>query len=312
MRAMSLPMYQHPSLTLLVGANPAFLARLQSELGDTVTSEALADPRSARAWLQENELATSCEPLLSHHAGIDQLFSVALDLGRIIRRAFQPQRFMLPSVLVVDYWVGAINGIEWCAALAGLPCKKILLCGAGDGAAALAAFNGGLIDRAIRKSDSDALDQLAQAIAMLQQQYFADLSATLGAALAAAVHGFGFLADQAVASLVRELSGAHGFVEHYLYPQPGGLLLFDAAGRATLMVIETDQGMDAHHEVARDSGAPPSLLDAIDARCVVPWFRNGDGMYDATVGERWYRFCEPARVCAGAQLYYWALFDASA
>ncbi|MDL2354781.1 MAG: hypothetical protein QFF03_05955 [Pseudomonadota bacterium] len=312
MRALSLPIFQHPSLTVLVGADPAFLALLQSTLGDSVTSEALADPHSARAWLQQHVAATTEAPLLAPHACIDQLFSVALDLGRIVRRAFEPQRFMLPSVLVVDYWAGAIDGIDWCASLAGLPCKKILLCGAGDGATALDAFNRGLIDRAIRKSDSDALDQLGQAIAALQQQYFADLSASFGA-MAAALHGFGFLADPAVAGLVRELSRTHGFVEHYLYPQPGGLLLFDAVGRATLMVIETDQGMDAHHEVARDSGAPAALLEAIAARCIVPFFRRGDRMYDAaTVGERWYRDCAPAQLCVGAQTYFWALFDLGA
>jgi CheY-like chemotaxis protein len=313
LRALSLPLYQHPSLTVLVGASEASLARLQCELGDTVNSKALTDPHTALAWLQANDAATRPEPLVSAGACVQQLFSVALDLGQIFRLAFQPGRFMLPSVLVVDCCIGAMNGIDLCARLAALPCKKILLCGAGDGGAALDAFNRGLIDRAIRKSDNDALDQLARAIASLQQQYFADLSTALGAALAVTLHGLSFLADQAIARLVRELSLARGFVEHYLYPQPGGLLLFDAAGRATLMVIETEQGMDTHHEVARDSGAPPSLLEAIEARCVVPFFRHGDGMYDAgTVGERWYRDCAPAQVCEGEQRYFWALFDIEA
>ncbi|MDB5917653.1 MAG: hypothetical protein JWR40_1887 [Massilia sp.] len=312
-RAMPLPLYQHPSLAVLVGASEAFLARLQCELGDTATSKALTDPHSALTWMQANDAATRPEPMVSAGACVDQLFSVALDIGRIFRLAFQPGRFMLASVLVVEFWTGATNGIDLCAKLSGLPCKKILLCGAGDDGAALDAFNRGLIDRTIRKSDSDALDQLAQAIATLQQQYFADLSAALGAALAVTAHGLSFLADQAVAGLVRELSLARGFVEHYVYPQPGGLLLFDAAGRATLMVIETNQGMDTHHEVARDSGAPPSFLKAIEARCVVPFFRHGDGMYDAgTVGERWYRDCAPAQVCKGEQDYFWALFEINA
>ena len=75
------------------------------------------------------------------------------------------------------------------------------------------------------------------------------------------------------------------------------------------MVIETDASMDSHYEVARDNGAPRSLLPAIDARCIIPFFRDGDGMYAGSVGERWYRFCAPAQVCRGAQPYFWALFD---
>jgi CheY-like chemotaxis protein len=236
--------------------------------------------------------------------------SVTLDVERIVRIGFRPQRFMRPSVLVVDCRMAAMSGVEFCQALADLPCKKILLAAPGDERAALDAFNRGLIDRVIRKGDDDALNQLSGAIAALQQRYFAELSNALRALLI--LDGFSFIGDPAVAKLVRQVSREHGIVEHYLYPQPGGLLLFDAAGRATLMVIETADGMNAHHEVARDSGAPRSLLEAIEARCIIPFFRNGDGMYADSVGERWYRYCAPAQVCNGAQPYYWALFDLGA
>jgi CheY-like chemotaxis protein len=236
--------------------------------------------------------------------------SVTLDVDRIFRIGFRPQRFMLPSVLVVDYRMAKMNGVEFCAALADLPCKKILLVDAGDEIAVLDAFNRGLIDRAVRKGTDDMLGRLTEAIATLQQQYFAELSEALRALLV--LHSFSFLGDPAIASLVRDVSREHGIVEHYLYPQPSGLLLFDAAGRARLMAIETAYGMDVHHEVARDNGAPRALLEAIDARCIIPFFRDGDGMYAETVGERWYRYCAPAQVCNGAQPYYWALFDLGA
>jgi CheY-like chemotaxis protein len=311
---MRLPIYQHPSLTVLVDDSEAFLARLQFELGAGVTSKAFSDPRRALDWLRGQHAAGQREQLLSasvcDSACMHQHCSVTLDVDRIFRIGFRPQRFMLPSVLVVDYRMAKMNGIAFCEALAELPCKKILLADAADERAALDAFNRGLIDRAIRKSDDDALDQLTCAIAALQQQYFAELSDTLRALLM--LHSFSFIGDPAVARLVRELSLAYGIVEHYLYPHPTGLLLCDAAGRARLMVIETGHGMDAHHEVARDSGAPSSLLEAIDARCIIPFFRNGDGMYAETVGERWYRYCAPAQVCLGSQPYFWALFDLGA
>ena len=311
---MPLPIYQHPSLTVLVDDSAAFLARLQCELGEACTSKAFTNPHQALVWLRARHAAAPREQLLSASACggacAHQHCSVTIDVGRIFRIGFRPERFMLSSVLVVDYRMPAMNGIEFCAALADLPCKKILLIGAGDELAALDAFNRGLIDRAIRKNTGDAPGQLARAIASLQQQYFAELSNALRAPLA--LHSFGFIGDPAVARLVRAISAEHAIVEHYLYAQPSGLLLYDAAGRARLMVIETDAGMDAHHEVARDSGAPPSLLEAIDARCIIPFFRHGDGMYADTVGERWYRYCEPAQVCNGEQPYYWAMFDLGA
>jgi CheY-like chemotaxis protein len=311
---MRLPIYQHPSLTVLVDDSEAFLARLQFGLGAAVTTKAFSDPREALAWLRRQHAAAPREQLLSASvcdaACMHQHCSVTLDVDRIFRIGFRPQRFMLPSVLVVDYRMAKMDGVQFCESLADLPCKKILLSDAGDERAALDAFNRGLIDRMIRKRDPDALDQLTGAIAALQQRYFAAQSEALRVLLV--LHNFSFLGDPAIANLVRQVSVEHGIVEHYLYPQPSGLLLFDAAGRARLMVIETAHGMDVHHEVARDSGAPRSLLEAIDARCIIPFFRNGDGMYADTVGERWYRYCAPAQVCNGAQPYYWALFDLGA
>lgn len=215
-------------------------------------------------------------------------------------------RDLAPAVVVVEQGLAGMTGVDFCAALDGQPCKKILLTGAGGERAAIDAFNRGLIDRAIRRDDDDGL---ARAIAALRLEYFLEVSDTIIAP--AALGEYSFLADAAVARLVREVSAQHGIVEHYLHAAPAGLMLIDAAGAARLMVIESADSMQAHHEVARDSGAPQSLLDALDARCIVPWFRNGDGMYDESVGERWYRCCEPARMCPGAQPYYWALFEAA-
>jgi CheY-like chemotaxis protein len=311
---MQLPIYQHPSLTVLIVESAALLFRLQCELGAAVTSKAFIDPLGALSWLQGQYAAAPHEPLMAASvcgdAGMHQRCSVTLDVERIFRIGFQPQRFMRPSVLVVDSGMENMNGVEFCAALADLPCKKILLTGDSDERTTLDAFNRGLIDCAIRKSDADAFDQLARAIAALQKQYFTELSENFRALLA--LHSFSFVCDPAVARLVGEVSAKYGIVEHYLYPQPNGLLLYDAAGRARLMVIETSHGMDTHHEVARDSGAPPALLKAIEERCVIPFFRNGDGMYSDAVGEHWYRYCEPARTCIGDQNYFWAVFDLDA
>jgi CheY-like chemotaxis protein len=310
---MRLPIYQHPSLTVLVDDSAAYLARLQFELGPTITSQPFDDARKAIAWLRRQHAATPHQQVIAASAcgaACTHQHCVAFNVGSIFRIGFRPERFMLPSVLVVDQRMAAMSGVAFCATLAGLPCKKILLIHAGDEGAALDAFNHGLIDRAIPKDGAHAAGQLARAIIALQEQYFSELSEPLRAPLA--LHGFGFLGDPAVARLVSSVIREHGVVEHYLYPQPPGLLLIDAEGRARLMVIETAAGMDAHHEVARDSGAPPSLLDAMEARCIVPFFRGGDGMYDQSVGAHWYRSCEPARICSGAQQYYWALFDMNA
>ena len=181
--------------------------------------------------------------------------------------------------------------------------------GAADEKIAVSAFNRGLIDRYIKKSDDHALDILELEIAALQRDYFDTQSETLRELVL--LHNYHFLGDPALARLVRELSARMGFVEHYIFPNPTGILFLDKHGKASLMMIETEQGMYAQYEIARDSDAPPSLMDALLERRVLPFFSDpdGDGMYSRRVGESWHRYCAAPQICQGRETYYWALFD---
>jgi hypothetical protein len=122
-------------------------------------------------------------------------------------------------------------------------------------------------------------------------------------------HSYSFLNDSAIEALVKELSSRYQFVEYYLFPNPTGLLFFDIHGKATLLVLETKTGLQAHLEVAQDYGAPPELLAALKELKLVAFFSDTGGMYTDAVGEDWLAYCLPAQVCRGRVNYYWALFD---
>ncbi|MES3024148.1 MAG: response regulator [Pseudomonadota bacterium] len=309
---MPLPIYHHPSLTVLIDDSDSFLRSVSFQLDPALASKCFHDTRAALEWLCRNsQTAPRQEPALSasfdaYPLSLPQC-SVAFDLEQIHRISYERARFMTPSVLVVDYSMPQMNGVQLCEALAHLPCKKILFTGAADEKVAVDAFNRGLIDRYIKKSDDDALERLEAEIVALQKQYFAEQSDTLRDLLA--LHDYNFVSDPAIVALAAQLGERFGIVEHYLYPNPGGLLMYDADGRARLLVLETDDGMHSHLEMARDNDAPPSLLAALEERCIIPWFREGDGMYSNDFGGAWHKFCEPAQVCHGRQVYYWAVFE---
>ena len=250
---MQLPVYYHPTLTVLVDDSESFLKSLSFQLDPMLASKTFHDTSVALQWLKQ-----STQPgQLPLHANFDTVNqqadqrNVALDLDRIHRISRQRQRFAVPAVVVVDYSMPQMNGLEFCQQLSRLPCKKILFTGAADEKIAVTAFNRGLIDRYIKKSDPNALDTLELEITALRQAYFADHSETLCQLLT--LHDYRFLDDAALAALVQRLYRQHGFVEHYLYPNPNGILFFDKRGRAYLMMIETESGMGAQYEIARDS-----------------------------------------------------------
>ncbi|MCE3603736.1 response regulator [Massilia sp. P8910] len=306
---MPLPIYSHPSLTVLIDDSDSFLKSVAFQLDPALASKCFADTSSALAWIgahgerQPGRLAASYDT----YPGSKEHCNVAFDIDQIHRISFEPQRFMTPSVVVVDYSMPQMDGLELCEALRHLPCKKILFTGVADEKVAVDAFNRGLIDRYIKKSDDDALDKLEAEIVSLQQAYFAARSDPLRDLLE--LHNHSFLSDPAFSAVVRMVAEQHGIVEHYLYPNPAGILLYDARGGAQLMVVETEAGMNAHYEVGCDNDAPPSFLQAVRERCIVPYFREGDGMYARDFARNWHRWTAPAQRCRGSQTnYYWALF----
>jgi CheY-like chemotaxis protein len=304
---MHLPVYTHPTLTVLVDDSDSFLRSLSFQLAPIHASKTFYDTVSALEWLKQSSPQHHM-PLHMNFDTQDQ-FSVALDLERIYRIAGNVQRFATPSVLVIDYSMPQMNGLEFCEQVHDLPCKKILFTGAADEKVAVTAFNRGLIDRYIQKSDGQALDTLELEITALQRRYFEERSETLRELVM--LHNYHFLSDPILAALVQRLKDEMGFIEHYIFPDPAGILFLDKFGRTRLMLIETGQGMAAQYEMARDSDAPQSLLDALLARRVLPFFSDagGDGMYASSIGDNWHRYCAAPQLCQGRELYYWALFD---
>lgn len=308
---MHLPVYTHPTLTVLVDDSATFLRSLSFQLDPILPTLAFHDVQAAQRWLGR-EREPQRVPLQVNfdmqNLPADQC-NVAIDLERIYRICEQRQRFATPSVVVVDYSMPQMNGLEFCAAIGHLPCKKILFTGAADEKIAVQAFNRGLIDRYIQKSDPHAPEQLEQQIRQLQNAYFDDREETLRDLVL--LHHYHFLADAAAVSLIAGLRTRLGIVEHYVFPNPSGILLLDQRGKASLLMIETAEGMFAQFEMARDSDAPPALLEALLAKRVLPFFHDphGDGMYRPDIGDQWHRYCAAAQVCQGRQTYYWALFD---
>ncbi|GAB2860419.1 response regulator [Pseudoduganella ginsengisoli] len=306
---LTLPIYQHPTLVTLIDDSQTFLESLSFQLPHQLARRAFHDAEAALAWVRDAHRTSSPfnitvgydEEVLSFERRV-----VAFNVDQIYRMVMNRHRFQLPAVLVVDYGMPQMNGVAFCESVNALPCKKILFTGEADERVAIDAFNSGLIDRFIKKSDHGALDRLEYEVRTLEHAYFCAQSHTMRDLLAR--HSFTFLSDPAMATLVDQLRRQYGFVEYYLFPNPSGILFFDINGKPTLMVVETEAGMLAQMEVAQDNGAPRELVEGLQDMRLLPFFSD-TGMYTDAIEQDWLSYCLPARHCAGKQDYYWALFD---
>ena len=307
----SLPVYQHPTSIVLVDDSASFIASVEYQVSPNLAIKSFLDPHEALGWL--GGLYHSDDgKLLPIRIGYDeQTFSferrtIALDVDQIYRIVHDAKRFQTAAVVVVDYAMAALNGLDFCRALRGLPCKKILFTGEANEMIAVEAFNQGLIDRYLKKSDPTSMDRLEYEIAALQRDYFIEKSGTLKDLLVQ--HTYSFVSDEAIVKLADALIARHGFVEYFLFPDPAGILFFDADGKATLMVVETRAGLISHLETAQDYDAPIALRTALRDAQVVPFFWKSGGMYTEKSID-WQQYCLPAQVCTGRENYYYALFD---
>jgi CheY-like chemotaxis protein len=303
--------FYFPTTAILVDDSAAFLANLSLQLDDALAYKLFDSPLDALVHLN----AVNRRPSLTHtyfskFQDTEELsltrHVIDLDLDKIHREVYQEQRFEEISVAVVDYAMPEMDGLEFCRNIKHPAIKKILLTGRADEKLAVRAFNEGLIDRFIMKGDSVALTRLNRDISELQQDYFHQVEQVIADALTVGTHSF--LHDRLFAKMFRSICRERKVVEFYLCTNPEGMLLLDANGVGTLLLIYTEKELHAQYEIAFDQAAPQALLDQLKSAESLPYFWTSGGHYSAECAN-WRDFLHPGREFQAQQWYHYALVD---
>lgn len=301
--------YWFPTTAVLVDDDPNFLANFSLQLDDSLAYRAFKSARAAISFLDE---AQRQPPLYQRYCSLyrdgvgrtpgDRF--LRFDLSLLEREVQNPRRFGEVSVVLVDYDMPEMDGVEFCKRIDNPLIKKVLFTGAADEKIAVLAFNAGLIDRFIRKSQYRVGDLINRTIHELQYQYLRQTSQLL--ARAVDDEPAAYLADPAFAQFFAELRRREKFVEYYLASGTGGFVCVTAGGRIARLLVLTDSDIQAHLDVAADQGAPAELIALLERREAVPAFPTGDGFYHADCGD-WRGFLHAPKVVEGKRPYYVAL-----
>lgn len=263
MQTFALAPYFHPTTVCFVDDNQAFLDSLELEPPRGWACRTFTDPKTAIDYLEQ---PAALPPLM------DRCFSmkrregeaiIRLDLDLVSQEFNHRGRFARNSVLVVDYSMPSMNGLDFCAAVTDPYVRKALLTGVADEKVAVEAFNAGLIHCFIPKQGNEPVERIFDFVDGLQQQYFAQYSARLKSALA--IDPPGFLTDRAVADRVGTLMREHHLVEYYLSQEPPGLILLDSRGRISRLVVLSDAERALQARRAAESGAPPAVVSGLES-----------------------------------------------
>lgn len=187
--------------------------------------------------------------------------ALAVNLEPIAELSDHEARFKTTSVLVVDYAMPSMNGLEVCHKLADSPIKKIMITGQADHRLAVEAFNQGVIDYFVLKDEVDFYSILNTAIDKLNFAYFSDISYILFQNLSQLNHFC--LNHQAVEKFLLTYFQQHCITEAYLVDSSGSLLLIDSQSTKTLLAIKSEHEMEAIKQLAQEQEAPSEIMEKL-------------------------------------------------
>lgn len=263
--------YYHPSTVVFLDDNLQFLNDLEVRLPERMAYILHHDPVAALAdvnrYANSATLASRCFSLTEEDNDAPAPRMIEFDAGLIEEEVKTVERFDRTSVVVVDYAMPAMNGLEFCERITDPYVAKILLTGAADEKLAVRAFNDGLIDRFVLKNQPDSLELLLRFIGDLQIAHFRRQQTVLAAALS--LNPPPFLDDHLLIGHVERLAAARGYVEHYLVGDPPGFLLLTADGRVERLMVLSETELDRQTRRVEAHGAPRRYVDAMRSRTKV-------------------------------------------
>ena len=178
------------------------------------------------------------------------------------------RRFHMTTVLVVDYGMPSMNGLEMLRQLGPWPGRKVLLTGEADAAVAISGFNAGLIQQFLPKGTP----RLYHAIQELNNRMHDEVCFQLGQLLynTIASDRLQLLADEKVKEGILDKVEELEWVEYIVLGHPFGLLGATGDGQLQFLQLETQESLEDVADLAENHGASEVDVKHIRAGAVLP------------------------------------------
>jgi CheY-like chemotaxis protein len=241
MQHFSIPTCYFPSTTLFIDGNRDFLLNFVLQLDEWLAYRVYDSPFDALESIQKSYRSND---ILSQHC-LRQFTKTAAsflnpqsNLAALCAQIYNPKRFGEVSVVVVDYAMPGMVGLDFCRRINNTAIKKILLTGKADEKIATDAFNQGLIHRYIHKSDPDVAELITRCIYELQWQYFKDTFRTIGRLLS--IKSPACLHDKKFSDFFQKTREEKKIVEFYLADNNGSFLLLDVDAQVSFLLVQNE------------------------------------------------------------------------
>lgn len=270
-----------PTTIMLIDDNLPFIKAIRENLPKDIVNIVHADPEKALKEIRSKERKNRnftdvasdgiTEERTRQPDDINQVINPLIKIvPHVYETIYDTKRFDRITVVIVDYNMPKMNGLEFCQKLKKTKIKKILLVTSAEYQIAEQAFKKGIIDYFIPKTSYELCSELNKTIRRLQIEYFRDLSKELLNHLPLA--GASTFADSIYGELFSNICHTTHNSEFYLIDSIGSFLLLDFSGSPLWFITRTEQIMQDFHNVALANQASPRLIQDIENRAKVPFF----------------------------------------
>lgn len=303
--------FYHSTTIAIIDDNADFLTNFSLQLDEQLAYTLHPSPVDGLEFLNNIKPNNNIsQQLISTHTDFveDEFIDnvVVLRTSGIISELSNAERFRENSVVIVDYDMPQMNGIEFCKLLNNKNMKKILLTGVADEKVAVQAFNDNVIDKFIKKSDMDAVDHINEYIKGFQQDYFKTKTSLIKSTLN--VEFYGFMIQPAFIDLFNKLIKEHKVREYYLTNNPSGYLMITANDKILHLIIQSDLEIKSHAEIVSDQEGPEELIEKLKSKRFIANFWQSKGYYSTEL-EDWHNSLYPATALASIPRYYYTLVE---
>ncbi len=306
MRDLKISLCQHPTTVVFIDDNQDYLTHLCTWYNELLPCITFDNPDKALHYLNHTYQHA---PFINRYVNtpedeeLNQLRST-LDIGSLRNESMMPNRFGEIAVVVVDYTMPGMNGIELCSQINNPNIRVILLTGEADYDIAIREFNNGTINKYFKKTTPNLMDELLAAIYELEKQYFINQSNII-LSNTSTYHNFKFLEDAKVAEVFYQLCHDNRIVEHYILNDKGNFLLIDNQGSPRwLALLDEEELLDNFCNTAENCPAPEAIIKALKTKEKIPLFyTERDAKTSPT---EWEPYLYPATLIKGDKHYYYA------